>query len=128
MNVLPRLYAIADASFGDPVGFARSVFEAGARLIQVRNKTGPARELLSQVNDILNIAPDDACVIVNDRVDVAMIAKACGVHLGQEDLPRAYARDILGPSAVIGVSTHNLEQALSGEKEPVDYVAVGPVF
>ena len=128
MTVWPRLYAIADASFGDPVRLAEALFEGGARLIQVRNKDGSSRDLFLQVEAILRIAPPDARVIVNDRADVALVARASGVHLGQNDLPCRAARGILGPSHIIGVSTHNLEQALQAENEPADYIAVGPVF
>jgi len=128
MMVWPRLYAIADASFGDPIRLAEALFEGGARLIQVRNKSGSSSEVFLQVEEILRIAPPDARVIVNDRADAALVAKAHGVHIGQNDLPCRAARDILGPSPIIGVSTHSLEQALQAENEPADYIAVGPVF
>ncbi len=128
MNALPRLYAIADASFGDPVSLASALFEGGARLLQVRNKRAHAGELLDQVEAILKLAPADARVIVNDRADVAVLAGASGVHLGQSDLPVAAARDVLGPDRIIGLSTHNLIQALEADQLPADYIAVGPIF
>jgi thiamine-phosphate pyrophosphorylase len=128
MKPLPRLYTFADASFGDPVRLAEALFNAGARIIQVRNKMGSARELLEQVERILSFAPHGAEIIVNDRVDVALIAGAGGVHLGQDDVPPVEARRILGLDRMIGFSTHNLEQAMQAEKLPVDYVAVGPIF
>jgi len=128
MRPLPRLYAIADASFGDPVALAEKLFAGGVRLLQVRNKKSSSRELLQQVERILAIAPGDAQVVVNDRVDVASLAGVGGVHLGQTDLAPVLARQILGPDRVIGLSTHNLEQALEADKLPVDYVGVGPVF
>jgi thiamine-phosphate pyrophosphorylase len=128
MKPLPRLYAIADASFGDPIQIAKSLFDGGARLVQVRNKNGNARELLEQVDRILFNAPDDAQVIVNDRADVALTAPPAGVHLGQTDLPVVEARQILGSDRIIGFSTHNAEQALAADQLPVDYVAVGPIF
>ena len=128
MKPFPRLYAIADASFGDPVTLAEALFEGGARLVQVRNKKAGARELLDQVERILSLAPHDARVIVNDRVDVARVADAGGVHLGQDDLAPDAARRILGAHRIVGFSTHNLDQALEADKLPVDYVAVGPIF
>lgn len=128
MYSLPGLYAIADAAFGDPVELARLLFDGGARLVQVRNKNAGAAELLRQVESILGFAPADARVIVNDRTDVALLSGATGVHLGQTDLPVLRARAILPPNSLIGVSTHNLEQALRYETEPVDYIAAGPVF
>ena len=128
MTSLRRLYAISDASFGDPVSLAQALFDGGARLVQVRNKKASARELFNQVESILKRAPADASVIVNDRVDVARITGAAGVHLGQSDIGVVEARRILGPDQIIGFSTHNLEQALAASKLPADYIAVGPIF
>jgi thiamine-phosphate pyrophosphorylase len=128
MKALPRLYAIADASFGDPVRLAEALFEGGVRLLQVRNKQEGARDVLNQVEQILALAPAGAQVIVNDRCDVALIAGATGVHVGQKDLPPTHARKILGADRIVGFSTHNLEQALEASRLPVDYIAVGPVF
>src|SRR6266478_4506948 len=128
MTALPRLYAIADASFGDPVQLAQSLVMGGARLIQLRNKQAGAGEFLDQVERLLSLAPVDVRVIVNDRVDVARMAVARGVHLGQTDLPPAAARKILGFDRTIGFSTHNLNQALEADTFPIDYIAVGPIF
>jgi thiamine-phosphate pyrophosphorylase len=128
MKPLPRLYTFADASFGDPVRLAEALMNAGARIIQVRNKRGSVRELLEQVERILSFAPRGVEIIVNDRVDVALISGAGGVHLGQDDVPPVEARRILGLDRMIGFSTHNLQQAKRAEKLPVDYVAVGPIF
>jgi thiamine-phosphate pyrophosphorylase len=128
VNPLPRLYAIADASFSNPVDAARALFDSGVRLLQVRNKTSSARELLDQVEQIVRLAPSDAAVIVNDRPDIARLAGAAGAHLGQTDMPVGAARLVLGQGQVLGLSTHNLGQALEGDKMPVDYIAVGPVF
>ena len=128
MTSLRRLYAISDASFGDPVSLAQALFDGGARLVQVRNKKASARSLFNQVESILKRAPADASVIVNDRVDVARITGAAGVHLGQSDIGVVEARRILGPDQIIGFSTHNLEQALAASKLPADYIAVGPIF
>ncbi|HEY2384247.1 MAG TPA: thiamine phosphate synthase [Terriglobia bacterium] len=128
MTPLPRLYAIADSSFGDCVRIAEALFTGGARLVQIRNKKAGARELLDQVEQIVALAPPDAAVIVNDRVDVALLSGAAGVHLGQSDLPPAAARRILGPDRIIGISTHNLEQAIDADGLPVDYIAAGPLF
>src|SRR5215469_6411270 len=126
--MLCRLYAIADASFGDCVRLAEALFAGGARFVQVRNKKAGSREFLDQVERILSFAPSDGRVIVNDRVDVALLSGAAGVHLGQTDLPPAAARLLLGPGRIIGFSTHNLEQAMEADSLPVDYIAVGPVF
>jgi thiamine-phosphate diphosphorylase len=128
MKPLPRLYAIADASFGDPVKLAHALFDGGVRLLQVRNKDASAREFFDQVEQIIQMAPAGARVIVNDRVDIALITGAAGVHLGQTDLPPAAARYILGHDSIVGFSTHNLPQALEANNFAVDYLAVGPIF
>jgi thiamine-phosphate pyrophosphorylase len=128
MSAFPPLYAIADASFGDPVYLAEKLFEGGARLVQIRSKSASARELLETVEQVLKIAPSTTRVVVNDRADVAAIADAAGVHLGQVDLPVAAARKILGPRRIVGISTHNIAQALEADRLEVDYIAVGPVF
>lgn len=67
-------------------------------------------------------------IIINDRVDIAFALKADGVHLGQDDLSPVSARKILGENAIIGVSTHNLEQLAEAVKLPIDYAAIGPIF
>jgi thiamine-phosphate pyrophosphorylase len=125
---LPRLYAIADASFGNPATLAGALFDGGARLVQIRSKEAGARELLAQVETTLKAAPPGVRVLVNDRVDVALLTRAHGVHLGQDDLPPAHGRNILGENFVIGLSTHNMEQALEANQMAVDYIAVGPVY
>jgi thiamine-phosphate pyrophosphorylase len=128
MTLLPRLYAIADASFGDPVETAQALIRGGARLVQVRNKIASVRVFFDQVERILAFAPSDARIIVNDRVDVALLAGAAGAHVGQTDLPPEAARKILGAGRIIGFSTHNLDQAIAADRLPVDYIAVGPIF
>jgi len=128
MISLPRLYAIADAAFGNPVILARELFEGGARLVQIRNKNASARELFDQVVAVLKFAPPDSRIIVNDRADVALLSGAAGVHLGQTDLPPLQIRRILSANQILGFSTHSLAQALKAEQLPADYIAAGPVF
>jgi thiamine-phosphate pyrophosphorylase len=125
---LPRLYAVADGAFGDPVQLARALFEGGATWVQIRHKSAASKTLVGEVDEVLRLAPEHAQVIVNDRVDVARVTGANGVHLGQEDLPPAVARQVLAENQFIGFSTHNLLQAMDADASPVDYIAVGPVF
>src|SRR5262249_59664534 len=110
---LPPLYVILDAALlpSDPVEFLQKLVEAGARLFQYRNKTAPAREVL-QAAQALNITArqDGASFVLNDRPDIARLAWANGVHVGQDDLGVAAAREIVGSDAIVGISTHNLEQ------------------
>jgi thiamine-phosphate pyrophosphorylase len=128
MMRLPRLYAVADSTFGEPMELAKALFSGGAMLVQVRHKGVATRTLMDAVDEILKLAPEGAQVIVNDRADVARLSGATGVHLGQEDLSPSSARCVLAEGQVIGYSTHNLAQALAAEREPVDYIAVGPIF
>lgn len=108
---------------------ADALLAGGARLIQVRCKTAGSAEFLAVAEDVVARArAAGASVIVNDRADIAKLSGADGVHVGQEDLEPAAARRILGGSAVIGLSTHTTEQLRAALAEPVDYVAMGPVF
>lgn len=128
MIALPRLYAVADQTFGDPVHLAKALLSGGVELVQIRDKSATAQSLLAQVEETLRAASPRARIIVNDRSDVARIAGAAGVHLGQEDLAPAMARRTLAPGQILGYSTHSLSQAMEADKEPVDYIAVGPIF
>lgn len=128
---LPAIYPITDSDLS-PLSIPDQVEEmavAGARLIQIRAKSAASGKFLSDTVEALTIANRfGAKLIVNDRVDIAIAAGAEGVHLGQDDLPPSYARNLLGIEAIIGFSTHNLEQALRALLEPVDYIAIGPIF
>jgi thiamine-phosphate pyrophosphorylase len=112
-----------------PVDLARAYLDGGARLIQIRAKHLPSGPLLDLCNSIAAVAVSSkAVVIVNDRADLARMAGAAGVHVGQDDVPPAQVRQLLGPGAVIGLSTHTMTQVEEALLEPVDYIAVGPVF
>ena len=103
--------------------------DGGATLIQLREKNLTPGEFLKQAEEALRIADQrNVRIVVNDRVDVALALKVDGVHLGQEDLPPDAARRLLGDKAIIGVSTHNLEQARQAARMPVNYLAFGPIF
>ena len=128
MIALPRLYAVADGAFGDPVRLAMDLFDGGARLVQIRHKAATSRILIQEVDQVLKIAPQPARIVVNDRADVARVTGVWGVHLGQEDLTPSLARGVLAEGQIIGYSTHSLAQAIEAERAPVDYIAVGPVF
>ena len=101
---------------------------AGVRLIQVRAKKATTGELLDDTRRLLSLLPLDSLLIVNDRADVAQLAGAAGVHLGQDDLPAGAARALLGPEKIIGWSTHSSAQVEAAESLPVDYLAFGPIF
>jgi len=128
----PFLYPIVDvATLGDrPVGSAvAAVVAGGARLVQFRGKGLPDRRFLALAAEALAAARrGGAMLVVNDRPDVAVILGADGVHLGQDDLEPRAVRSLLPPGTLLGVSTHDLEQLRRARDEPVDYVAIGPVF
>ena len=87
------------------------------------------REFYREAEEALNLARARGVrLIINDRVDIALALRADGVHLGQDDLPPEAARQVLGSRAIIGFSTHNLEQAREAARLPVDYIAIGPLF
>lgn len=101
----------------------------GARFIQLRAKRLSSAQFLRIAEQL--VAAGRGCgaqIIVNDRVDVAKLSGASGVHLGQDDIPAADARAMLGPNAIIGYSTHTVSQIDAALLEPVTYIAVGPVF
>lgn len=103
--------------------------DCGARIIQLREKKLSAREFFIEADAAMRIARKRGTkIIINDRVDIALALGADGVHLGQDDLSTETARRILGPQAIIGISTHTLEQAIEASQMPVDYVAIGPIF
>ncbi len=131
---IPPLQAILDVDVSAragwaPLDLARAFLDGGARLLQVRAKrlaSGPFLELCDAIVPLA--AGYQAAVIVNDRVDLARLSGAAGVHLGQDDLPPAAARAQLGPAAIVGYSTHDATQAAAAIAMPVTYIAVGPVF
>ncbi|MBI4887019.1 MAG: thiamine phosphate synthase [Acidobacteria bacterium] len=108
---------------------AQAFLDGGARLIQLRAKHLPSGLFLEHADRLVRAAqPCGAVVIINDRVDLARLSGAAGAHVGQDDLPPAAARRLLGPDAVIGYSTHTIAQIESAAPEPVSYLAIGPVF
>jgi thiamine-phosphate pyrophosphorylase len=129
--VFPTLYAIMDAVWlrRSELALAELLAESGVELIQYRNKQLPTRTLLQVIQGLVSkVQPRGVRLIVNDRPDVAALAGAGGVHVGQEDLPVAAARMICGPELWVGVSTHSIEQIRAAAMTTADYIAVGPVF
>src|SRR4030042_2401604 len=105
------------------------VLSAGVRLIQYREKKRSRRMLYEEAVILRRLTRDfNAVFIVNDYADIALAVDADGLHLGQDDLPVREARKIIGKDKIIGISTHNFEQAIEAEKEGADYIGFGPVF
>jgi thiamine-phosphate pyrophosphorylase len=131
--ILPRFYPILDTEVAlrrgvDPVNAARQILDAGAKILQFRHKGFLSREAfgwLERIAELANTA--GATLVVNDRADLAKLFGAA-LHLGQDDLPPSIARRVIGPDAMVGYSTHNEAQLRAASKEPVNYLALGPIF
>lgn len=132
MNLnLPKIYPITDTHLTKLSHAAQveKLIGGGANFIQLREKYASPEEFYGDAQTAIEIARQTGVkIIINDRVDIALALKADGVHLGQDDLPPAKAREILGEKAIIGFSTHNVRQAIEAVELPIDYIAIGPVF
>lgn len=129
--VLPKLYVILDAALlnQSPHDCAQELAAAGVRLMQYRDKSASPRDLLQTSRELVSsLKPRGVSVVVNDRPDIAALAGAAGVHVGQEDLEPQQARAVVGKEIWVGVSTHNLEQFRRATATSADYIAVGPIF
>jgi len=106
----------------------RKAINGGVTVVQLREKDCSSREFYELALALKKIMPSEIPLVINDRVDIALAARADGVHLGQSDLPVKIARELLGPEAVIGLSVENLKQLEEARHLPVDYLAISPVF
>ena len=112
-----------------PPDLARAYLDGGARLLQLRAKRLPSAPFLELCDELVRMtSPYRASIIVNDRADLAVMARAAGVHVGQEDLAPIHARRLVGPTGIVGYSTHTVQQIEAAIREPINYLAVGPVF
>ncbi len=127
-----RLNAIVDperAGGHDLVDLARLVAEGGATLVQLRDKRRETRDMIAEARAIkVALAPFKVPFVVNDRVDVALAARADGVHLGPDDMSAEDARALLGPNAIIGLSIKTVDEAATAPVEFIDYAGVGGVY
>jgi thiamine-phosphate pyrophosphorylase len=132
--MLPRLYAIADAALLQARGLGLAAFAvelqaSGVTLLQYRDKSGSVRQILSAMESLRPLRSGESFrLILNDRADLALLANADGVHVGQQDLTPEDARRIVGPKRWVGISTHNPTQLEAADATDCDYIAYGPVF
>src|SRR5207302_11475674 len=135
--VFPPLYAIIDAALlkTSELSFAEMMAESGVELLQYRNKHATSRELFdasqsisAKLSRLARAGAYEPRFIVNDRADIALLVKAKGVHVGQQDLSVEDARTLVGRSGWVGVSTHSLAQLDAADKTSADYIAFGPIF
>jgi len=131
-RLFPSLYAILDATPNQPtdslLSFANKLADAGVELIQLRAKRIPPRQFHETSRALIAAVPKNVRIIINDRPDIASIAKAAGVHIGQADLPVEAVREICPTPQWVGISTHNLEQLRAANNTSADYIAVGPIY
>ncbi|OGP13116.1 MAG: thiamine-phosphate diphosphorylase [Deltaproteobacteria bacterium GWA2_54_12] len=129
---LTSLYLITDRKAAGPRGLLSTVeaaFKGGVTLVQLREKDLPAKELLSLAIELKTLAARyKARLLINDRVDIALLSGADGVHLTSTSYSPKEARGLLGENRLIGVSTHGIEEALAAEADGADFVTFGPVF
>ena len=132
MILLPRLYAIVDASAHEStqelLAYAQELAAGGCTLLQYRNKSENARVMLEHARELKKHLGSSVRLIMNDRADLCLAADFDGVHVGQEDLSPESVRRIIGLERWLGVSTHNPEQLREADITPADYLAIGPVF
>lgn len=128
---IPPIYPITDTRISglSHVEQVRQLIEGGATIIQLREKYATPREFYTQAAECLAYARIRGVkIIINDRVDIALMSGADGVHVGQDDIPPQAARKVLGAEKIIGHSTHSVDQAIAAARLGVDYVAIGPIF
>ena len=127
-----ELYAITDRKMlggRSEIEAARLCYEGGADVVQLRMKDTDGGEMLRVAKEIQVLADQyNKFFIVNDRIDVAILASADGVHLGQSDIPISEARRLVGDEMIIGASVHNVEQAVKAVEDGADYLGVGSIF
>ena len=130
---LPRIYPIVDTASLQTHGLsietaAAAFLDGGASILQIRHKSHWSRDIFEAAKRVARLCREHgATLIVNDRADIALLLEA-GLHVGQDDLPPRDARKLMGPDAIIGFSSHNVQQLCAAGGEQVDYVALGPVF
>jgi thiamine-phosphate pyrophosphorylase len=129
--LLPPFYAVLDPEQTrgrDPEAVLRRLLDGGAKIVQLRAKSMAPRDFLQLARSARSLTRSHDCrLIINDRADIALACDADGVHLGQEDLPLHAARKIMGQK-LIGISTHDADQAKEAETSGADYIGFGPMF
>jgi thiamine-phosphate pyrophosphorylase len=132
--ILSPLNAILDDDAATRAGWSvldlgRAFLDGGATFLQLRAKQRSSAWLLETAEQLVTMArPSGALVVVNDRADIARLADAAGVHVGQDDIGPAAVRRLIGADRLVGFSTHSVAQVDEAVRQPIDYVAIGPVF
>jgi len=131
MKAISGLYFVTDSRLSKQ-GIstdAKQVIDAGCRIVQYREKEKGSREMIEEANQLAKLCKEKGVLfLINNDVDVALAVEADGVHLGQDDMPVQKAREMLGEEKVIGITVHNVEEALDAKEQEADYVSVSPIF
>ncbi len=106
----------------------KQALEAGCAVIQYREKEKSTRMMVEEARRLREMCGGRVVFLVNDRIDVALAADADGVHIGQEDMPFEIARKLLGPNRIIGLTVHDIPEALEAERLGADYIGLSPIF
>jgi len=131
---LPRLYPIVDVDLCrgralDPLAVLDAFLAGGARFLQLRDKSPSTRDRIAFADAaMLRVRAAGARLVINDRPDVARLSGADGVHVGQDDLSVEDVRRVLGPDAIVGLSTHDAKQIEEASRTDASYIAVGPIY
>ena len=127
-----KLYLITDSNILSGRDFYYCIEEAlkgGVTMLQLREKDADGREFLEKAYKLRSLTKKyNVKFIINDRVDIAMLCDADGVHVGQSDIPASKVRELLGPDKIIGVSARNVEQAKKAKEDGADYLGIGDMF
>lgn len=126
-----RLYAVVDKKISGKraLSIVQKIKDLGIDIIQFRDKLSDKETILRDAGCLRKLLINTKNIfIINDYLDIAKLIDCDGVHLGEDDLPIEIARGLLGPDKIIGISCHNLKQALNAQSEGADYISIGPVF
>ncbi|MCJ7570544.1 MAG: thiamine phosphate synthase [Candidatus Thermoplasmatota archaeon] len=105
-----------------------NALKAGCKIIQYREKNKSTKDMIKEAKELKKKCEGKAIFLVNDRIDVALAVNSNGIHIGQDDIPFEIARKILGNEKIIGLTVHNLEEAVKAEKIGADYIGLSPIF
>nr|WP_307774700.1 thiamine phosphate synthase [uncultured Cetobacterium sp.] len=133
INPLPHgVYAITDSKSGkdkDLLTYCEELLKGGAKILQYREKYKKMGEKLKEAKSLRELTKKyGATFIINDHVDIALLVKADGIHIGQDDFPISEVRKLIGENMIIGLSTHSPAQAQKALEDGADYIGVGPIF
>ncbi|TGC10584.1 thiamine phosphate synthase [Methanolobus halotolerans] len=123
-------YLVTDSSLSrkGTLSDVGNAVEAGCRIVQYREKSGSTRDMVLEALQIKKQCGSETIFLVNDRVDIALAVDADGVHIGQDDMPITIARSLLGEDRIIGLTVHNITEAIEAERNGADYVGLSPIF